>query len=87
MEIQENPDNLVLNSRGNIFCNDCNLWAKGTPAVNGIRCGQCMKIIPFDPDPETTSTANYSEGEIRTDIKFITPSNNFLWKFKKPLTT
>ena len=77
MEIQETPDNLALNSRGNIYCHDCNLWVKGTPAVNGIRCGQCMAIIPpVHPDPVATSTANYSPGEIKPDNQYTTPSTS-----------
>ena len=76
MEIIETPDIPALNRRGNIYCHDCNLWVKGTPAVNGIRCGECMAIIPLHPDPVATSTANYSPGEIRTDDKFTTPSTS-----------
>ena len=76
MEITETPDIPALNRRGNIYCHDCNLWVKGTPAVNGIRYGQCMAIIPVHPDPVATSTANYSPGEIRTDNQFTTPSTS-----------
>ena len=77
MEIIETPGSPVFNKRGNIYCHDCHLWVKGTQAVGGVRCGQCMAIIPpIHPDPLASSTTNQSPGEIKPDNQYTTPSTS-----------